>query len=68
MMWSRARALADAILGRVPGKTDRADTATRMAKDAEFSGNGEPDTRKRQPPAGDVDPLAELRRLTRESK
>jgi hypothetical protein len=32
-----ARSVVDAILGKVPGKTGRLDTATRMAMDADFS-------------------------------
>jgi hypothetical protein len=31
------RSLVDAILGKVPGKTSRLDTATRMAMDADLS-------------------------------
>ena len=31
------RSVVDAILGRVPGKTSRPDTATRMAMDADLS-------------------------------
>jgi hypothetical protein len=31
------RSVVDVILGRVPGKTSRVDTATRMATDADFS-------------------------------
>jgi hypothetical protein len=31
------RSLVNAILGRVPGKTSRLETATRMAIDADFS-------------------------------
>jgi hypothetical protein len=31
------RSVADTILGRVPGKASRLDTATRMAMDADFS-------------------------------
>ena len=31
------RSLVNAILGKVPGKTRRLDTATRMAMDADFS-------------------------------
>ncbi len=34
--------MADAILGRVPDKPDRLDTATRMAMDADFSGRTNP--------------------------
>jgi hypothetical protein len=30
--------LANAVLGKVPGKTSRPETATRMAVDADFSG------------------------------
>jgi len=31
------RSVVNAILGKVPGKTSRLDTATRMAMDADFS-------------------------------
>jgi hypothetical protein len=31
------RSLVNAVLGKVPGKTSRPDTATRMAMDADFS-------------------------------
>lgn len=34
------RSTLDAILGRVPGKTGRTDTATRMAMDADFRSRG----------------------------
>ena len=36
-MWTWLRSVVDAILGRVPGKVGRLDTATRMAMDADFS-------------------------------
>jgi len=36
-MWTWLSSVLDAILGRVPGKTGRLDTATRMATDADFS-------------------------------
>jgi hypothetical protein len=36
-MWTWLRSLVKAILGKVPGKTSRLDTATRMAMDADFS-------------------------------
>ena len=36
------RSLVNVILGRVPGKTGRLDTATRMAMDADFSHSREP--------------------------
>jgi len=58
--------MADAILGRVPGKPDRLDTATRMAMDADFSDHGELARQKGDPPADDVDPAEELQRLTRD--
>lgn len=64
MMLARLRSIADAILGRVPGKPDRTDTATRMAIDADFSNRGEPKTQKRDQPAYDVETLEELQRLT----
>ena len=35
-MRTRLRSVVDAILGRVPGKTGRPDTATRMAMDADL--------------------------------
>ena len=35
LIWLRS--VVDAILGRVPGKTSRLDTATRMAMDEDFS-------------------------------
>ena len=36
------RSIVDVILGRVPGKTSRPDTATRMAMGADFSYGREP--------------------------
>jgi hypothetical protein len=42
VMGTWLRSVIDAILGRVPGKTCRLDTATRMATDADFSDRGEP--------------------------
>jgi hypothetical protein len=36
------RSVVDMMLGRVPGKTSRLDTATRMANDADFSGRDKP--------------------------
>jgi hypothetical protein len=36
------RSLVNAVLGKVPGKTSRPDTATRMAMDADFSDRREP--------------------------
>jgi hypothetical protein len=60
------RALIDAFLGRVPGKTGRDDTATGMARDADFRG-GEPSTQVREP-LRKVDLIAELERACREGK
>ena len=37
MIRARLRCLVNAILGKVPGKTSRLDTATRMAMDADLS-------------------------------
>ena len=54
------RSLTDAILGKVPGKPDRLDTATRMAMDADFSNRGEREARVDREPPPDVDPLEEL--------
>lgn len=42
------RSAVNAILGKVPGKTSRPDTATRMAMDADFSDRREP-ARETQP-------------------
>jgi hypothetical protein len=67
MMLAWLRSMADAILGRVPGKPDRRDTATRMAMDGDFSDHGEPSRQKGDPQADDVDPLEELHRLTRDA-
>jgi hypothetical protein len=43
------RSIVDAFLGKVPGKTGRLDTATRMAMDADFSDRREQSTRPREP-------------------
>ncbi len=67
-MLSCLRSIADAILGRVPGKPGRVDTSTRMWLDADFSDRGRPGSENRQRPAVDVDTLEELQRLTREVK
>ncbi len=69
MMLASFRSIADAILGKVPGKPDRADTATRMWLDAGFSGRGEGERSERRPtrgPASADDPLAELRRIVKD--
>ncbi len=68
MMLAWLRSMADAILGRVPGKPGRLDTATRMATDADFSDRNKPPRRRRSRPADDVDPIEELERLTRDGK
>jgi len=49
VMRSWLRSLADAIAGKVPGKPDRLDTATRMAMDADFSRGGKGATPAREP-------------------
>lgn len=45
-MWIWLRSVFNAILGRVPGRPGRPDTATRMAIDADFT-----DRRQPTPPA-----------------
>ena len=54
--------LANAILGRVPGKVGRFDTATRMMRDADFAApvvrSAERDRRPYAEP--EIDPLEEL--------
>ena len=47
---STLRSLVNAILGKVPGKPDSVDTATRMAMHADFSGKGERATPEREAP------------------
>ena len=61
------RALIDAFLGRVPGKAGRDDTATRMARDADFPARGEPPTQVREP-LRKVELIDELERGRRERK
>jgi hypothetical protein len=74
------RSLVSAILGKVPGKTSRLDTATRMAMDADFSQREPklpalPRERKRDDghlvkptgPLADVDSLQELIRIVNEA-
>ena len=65
MTWNWVQSIADVILGRVPGKPGRLDTATRMAMDADFRARDRPRGPRRDRPTSDVDPLEELRRLTR---
>jgi hypothetical protein len=48
------RSLVNAIVGKVPGKTGRLDTATRMAMDADFSNRREP-TPQPELPRGERD-------------
>jgi hypothetical protein len=76
------RSLVNAVLGKVPGKTSRPDTATRMAMDADLSDRREsmPNGLRRQrerddghlvKPAGssaDIDPLQELIRVVSEAQ
>lgn len=68
MMLAWLRSMADAILGKVPGKPGRLDTATRMATDADFSDRNKSARQHRSRPAYDVDPIEELERLTRDGK
>ncbi len=68
MMLAWLRSMAYAILGRVPGKPGRLDTATRMATDADFSDRNKSARQHRSRPADDVDPIEELERLTRDGK
>jgi hypothetical protein len=64
-MFAFAGRVLDAILGRVPGKPGRYDTATRMAMDADFR---RPSATRGESRAvnGNVDSLREIERLTRE--
>jgi hypothetical protein len=76
------RSVVNAILGKVPGKTSRPDTATRMAMDADFSDRREPtltglrrwrgrDDGHLVKPAGslaDIDPLEKLIRVVNEAQ
>ncbi len=51
------RSISDAILGIVPGKPDRLDTAARMTMDADLSDRGEAGRQNRERPVEDIDPL-----------
>ena len=72
------RSVVDSILGKVPGKTSRPDTATRMAADADFSYHREPTPLGRERddghivrpgrPLADVDPLEKLIRVVTEAQ
>jgi hypothetical protein len=66
-MLSRLRALVNTILGKVPGKQDCLDTATRMAMDADFRDRDESATPRREPQRK-VDPIEELERIVRARK
>jgi hypothetical protein len=61
-MLSTLRAITHAMLGKVPGRRGRLDTATRVAMDADFSGRGEPASQEREP-AQKIDPIDELMRI-----
>ena len=56
------RALIAAFLGRVPGKPGRDDTATRVARDADFRGRGEPSNPSARALCVKVDLIAEIER------
>jgi hypothetical protein len=60
-MWTWLRLLANAILGKT-GKPDRADTATRMALDADFSDRGKLSASEHES-AEKIDPIDELKRI-----
>jgi hypothetical protein len=76
------RSLVNAFLGKVPGKTSRLDTATRMMIDADFSDRQESmphGLRRRRErddghlvkptdPSADIDPLEELIRVVNEAQ
>ena len=66
--WSRGdgwlQRVADAILGRVPGKLGRCDTATRMMRDADFTTHDvRPAERNRYNARPEIDPMVELQRI-----
>jgi hypothetical protein len=72
------RSLAYAIVGKVPAKPNRLDTATRMTMEADFSHRAEAATPPREPqrkstrpprePQPKIGPFAELERILREGK
>lgn len=72
------RSTVDAILGRVPGKTGRPDTATRMEMDADLSyppklsrplpGRDDQRLFKSSDPLADIDLLQELVRIVNEAQ
>jgi hypothetical protein len=76
------RSLLNAILGKVPGKSSRPDTATRMAMDADLCDRPESmphGLRRRRErddghlvkpagPSADIDPLEELIRVVNEAQ
>ena len=66
-MLSTLRSLVNAILGKVPGKPDRLDTATRVAMDADFTAKHKAEPKGRsvrdEREAPKVDPIEELRRI-----
>ena len=69
------RSFSYAILGKVLGKPDRADTATRMALDADFGGRSESAKPAREPlrkdardSSSDVDPIDELARIVSDAQ
>jgi hypothetical protein len=66
-MRNKFRSVVDAFLGRIPGRPDRCDTATRMAMGGDFGDHGKPTTPAREPQRK-VDQIAELDRILREGK
>ena len=82
MIRARARSVVNSVLGKVPGKTSRLDTATRMAMDADLSDRQESTPhglrRRRERDDGplakptcssaDIDPVEELIRVVNEAQ
>ena len=72
-MLSTLRSLVNAILGKVPGKPNRLDTATRVAMDAQLASDADFTAKHKAEPKGNsvrdereapkVDPIEELRRI-----
>ena len=65
-MLSTLRMITNAMLGKVPGRRGRLDTATQMAMDADFSEREEPASQKSEP-AQKIDPIDELMRIVGDS-
>jgi hypothetical protein len=55
------RSVVDTFLGKIPGRSGRLDTATRMSLDADFSDCRQPSMQVREP-TPKVDQIEELQR------